>query len=451
MAKQFWFFPLIFALSLFLFYPSLNYYFFQDDWFVLNWVKTGDFLSFFKFRVDTIYWRPLSMPLFFWIGKSIFGLNPIGYHLISFTIHFLNILLLGYISYLIFKDKKASLVSALLYATASFHFMTLSWLSLTWNAIGFFFFQTSLIFYLINRNNRSLVSHFGFTASFLLSLASNEFAVVFPFWVIILEIMSTERSKEKIFNTFKTLAPIFSIIFAYLFVRTIIFSVPTKGEYELVLDFRIFKNLFWYGLWFFNLPEELKNQIVLSNLQVTQNFLNAAKNFLPIILFAFIVNLFLFVFMIFKTLNKKTISLLFAASIFFTIALLPVLFFTQHSFPYYLTVPSESIFIFIGFVVSNYSHQYKSIRSTIFISAFIITWLVSSYTTLSLTKKIHWVTAEENLSRKSVNFARNKNPTLPAHLIIEIPNSNRQIIQSLMDQNAFQVIYNNDEVKTIYK
>jgi len=40
---------------------------------------------------------------------------------------------------------------------------------------------------------------------------------------------------------------------------------------------------------------------------------------------------------------------------------------------------------------------------------------------------------------------------LPAHLIIEIPNSNRQIIQSLMDQNAFQVIYNNDEVKTIYK
>src|SRR3989338_10640602 len=85
--QTFFVFFLIFGLSLFLFYPSLNYYFFQDDWFVLNWVKTGDFLSFFKFRVDTIYWRPLSMQLFFWIGKSIFGLNPIGYHLISFTIH----------------------------------------------------------------------------------------------------------------------------------------------------------------------------------------------------------------------------------------------------------------------------------------------------------------------------------------------------------------------------
>src|SRR3989344_7144783 len=86
MIKQFWFFPLIFAFSLFLFYPSLNYYFFQDDWFVLNWVRTGNLLSFFEFRTDIIYWRPISMPIFFWIGEKIFGLNPLGFHLLSFII-----------------------------------------------------------------------------------------------------------------------------------------------------------------------------------------------------------------------------------------------------------------------------------------------------------------------------------------------------------------------------
>ena len=65
----------IFAASFYLYYPSLSYYFFQDDWFVLNWVRTDDFWSFFKFRTDIIYWRPLTMPIFFKIGQVFFDLN----------------------------------------------------------------------------------------------------------------------------------------------------------------------------------------------------------------------------------------------------------------------------------------------------------------------------------------------------------------------------------------
>ena len=152
---------LVIGLSLLLYYPSINYYFLQDDWFVLNWVRSNNLLSFFEFRTDIIYWRPLSMPLFFWIGKILFGLNPFGFHVISFILHFLNILLLSTISYLLFKNIKAALLSGFLFATASFHFMTLSWLSLTWNVIGLFFFQIAIVFYLQYRNKISYIKYYG--------------------------------------------------------------------------------------------------------------------------------------------------------------------------------------------------------------------------------------------------------------------------------------------------
>src|SRR4030042_2843851 len=141
-------FLIIIGASLFLFYPSLHYYFFQDDWFVLNWVRNNNIASFFKFRTDIIYWRPLAMPLFFWVGRKIFGLNPFGYHFIVFAFHFLNIALIGYISLKLIKKIKAAIISSFLYSTAAFHFMSLSWLSLAWNVFGQFFFLLSFVFYI---------------------------------------------------------------------------------------------------------------------------------------------------------------------------------------------------------------------------------------------------------------------------------------------------------------
>src|SRR3989338_7267540 len=149
MIKQFWFFPLIFAFSLFLFYPSLNYYFFQDDWFVLNWVRTDEFLSFFTFRTDIIYWRPLSMPIFFWINYKIFGLNPLGFHLVSFSI-FLLLLVSIYKLFLILLEKRSiSLLGTFLYSIWPVHFMSLSWLSTT-SYILMSLFQILSIFFFIN-------------------------------------------------------------------------------------------------------------------------------------------------------------------------------------------------------------------------------------------------------------------------------------------------------------
>src|SRR3989338_7146981 len=122
-------FLLIFSTTFALYYPSLNYYFFQDDWFVLNWVKFQSFISFFSFRTDIIYWRPITMPMFFKLNNILFGINPTGYHLVAFLFHFANIILIAKILRELKVSKKSAILGSFIYAVAAFHFVPLSWLS----------------------------------------------------------------------------------------------------------------------------------------------------------------------------------------------------------------------------------------------------------------------------------------------------------------------------------
>src|SRR3989304_5480024 len=109
----------IFAASFYLYYPSLSYYFFQDDWFVLNWVRTDDFASLFQFRTDIIYWRPLSMPVFFFLNYKLFGLNPSGYHFIIIIFHLVNSVLVYHLFRTLKFTQFVSSILSLMYATAS--------------------------------------------------------------------------------------------------------------------------------------------------------------------------------------------------------------------------------------------------------------------------------------------------------------------------------------------
>src|SRR3989344_8141419 len=74
--------------SLTLFYPSLNYYFFQDDWFHFNISKAQnfkEFISFFQFRQDIIGWRPIPKQIFFFLLQTIFQSSPFLAHIIIFA------------------------------------------------------------------------------------------------------------------------------------------------------------------------------------------------------------------------------------------------------------------------------------------------------------------------------------------------------------------------------
>jgi len=122
----------------------------------------------------------------------------------------------------------------------------------------------------------------------------------------------------------------------------------------------VLKNLLFYGLWLFNIPEELKYQIVVLRFYITPNLLRAAENFLVPIVLLFFLNVFSLIIIVIYTLDKKIKKFLFSAIVFFIIGLSPILFLPKHTFPYYLAVPSILVFIFCGLVVASYMKKFQN-------------------------------------------------------------------------------------------
>jgi hypothetical protein len=157
---------IIFLISFALFSFTLNYYFFQDDWFVLSWVKTQNPLSFFAFRTDIIYWRPISMPILFFLQNKLFSLNSVAFHLVSFLFFFTLIGAVYKLFTELIKSTKWALITALLYGTWSIHYISLSWISTTSYIIGPLLQTMSFYFLILANKPRLNRYHFVFFVLF---------------------------------------------------------------------------------------------------------------------------------------------------------------------------------------------------------------------------------------------------------------------------------------------
>lgn len=431
-------FFLIFLISLFLFNPSLNYYFFQDDWFVLNWVRTGSFWDLLKFRTDVIYWRPLSMPIFFKIGQIFFGLNPTGYHLIVFIFHPINAFLVYHLFKTLKFTKVTSLILSLMYATASFHFVPLSWLSTTSYVIGPTFIFATLILFLKN----NLLFAF---LTFLLALASSELALTVIPAVLIL------KKFEK--ATIVKLLPFIIVSVIYLATRLLIFKPPTTGEYELSFGLQSPRSLFWYFVWFFNVPEVTSTIFFFSQLK------SSTLTLVPFARYLLLPLILLISFALSILLTKQTIKTLSVGGGLFIIGLLPILFFPKHIYSMYLVVASLGILYTLGKIFEKMSNK-------LFYIFFIMLWLVSSLLTLSFYRTTHWLVNEQVISRSYVDYLLKKIPNPPpgstfvfkdadiafsrrhGFVLVETEDTLRL---SLNDQDALQVIYNDPTLMAIHK
>ncbi len=129
-------------LVILLYHFSLNYFFFQDDFFHINISKASnlaDFINFFKFRNDIVGYRPISIQSYFFLLHFLFGLKAIYFRVFNFLIFVACYLLINKIATIFSGEKSVGIVSATLWALSSFHFMTLAWISASYQLIGTLF------------------------------------------------------------------------------------------------------------------------------------------------------------------------------------------------------------------------------------------------------------------------------------------------------------------------
>lgn len=429
-----------------LYFPSLNYYFFQDDWFVLNWVQTQDFFSLIGFRTDIIYWRPLSMPLLFLLAKNLFNLNAIGFHLFAFSIFFALIFAIYRLFIQLGFNHKLSLATAFLYAIWPIHYISLSWFSTTSYIIGPLFQILSFIFFIkfIKEKNKLFFS-ISF-ASFLLGIASSEFTLVLPLIFLAWGFLMNKK------NYLKFVATYFLADLIYFILRFYFFPIPARDDYQPFFNKQVLNNFIWYLGWALGLPESFKSLIFL---RLPEQSIKVVTQFWQITIPVFLLSALLI--RQFGISIRKNMKVYIFGIIWFSVGLLPVITITNHSFPMYLGLSGLGFLYAIAILLKNASRRIWILL--------LVLWTLISFTNLQFTRNTHWIRNEQAVSRAYVDFAKKIVPDPPKESVFYFKPADVEFAarhhfflvetedtlrQSLADHNAPQVIYNDPTLKIFY-
>lgn len=440
-------------LSGFVYKDAFFAYFFQDDWFTLrigNAKNIADFFSFFIPRSDVIYYRPLGMQIPFFLVQTFFGINPAAFHLLAFVTHAANIILVFLLFYLLRKDLFIGLLGAFMYGVSSVHYIPAFWSATYAFVLGPTFFFLSFILFLLSGQRKKNIYRVSSLISFIVGLLVNEMVAV-----LILILLSYQLFIKKF--AWKKLIPYFYALIAILLLRFIIFIPPVDGSYQIGLGRQILNNFRGYLLWSFNWPEEMKAQFV-NFWQINPIFIREFSGYFWIFIISFFVNIFL-MFIIplsLGILQKKLnfINLFIFSTVWFVAGLLPVLFFTKHSFSYYLPISLVGL-LFLSSVLFRYLlgkiYIRNKILALIILLTFVTNWTISSAVTLDFNSKIHWAPRRAGISKTLIDKAKKLYPPaeLKSDYIYVRPSSENKL--SLNNQDAFKVIYNNDNLITIYR
>ena len=169
-------------------------------------------------------YRPLV--LVFFLGTNlIFGLNPLGYHLVNILLHIGCSILILFILRKLINNKNIIIpvIGAAVFAVHPVHSESVSWISGIPDLLLTLFLLLSFLFYQRFRESNGiklfLLSSFFFT----LSLFSKETAVIFPLVIIIYDLIVEKNTSLWPFFCFILLS------FGYLVIRFIVLGKSIGG------------------------------------------------------------------------------------------------------------------------------------------------------------------------------------------------------------------------------
>jgi len=219
------------------FLPTAKSFFVLDDFFWINFYKAFDFSEllrhyhfFFRIQCDGFY-RPMIAYLY-GLDFLVWKLNPLGYHITNISFHLANVLLVERLVYVLHKNKKLSISTALLFALHPLHVGAVAYISGRTELVYSFFMLLSIILF-VNfvkkeaKNSAYLLSLLFFACALL----SKETTVAF---LVILA--GTQYLLNKRFNFFQLL-PYALLSCAYFYIRQYVIRVPlNKYGFELGVE-----------------------------------------------------------------------------------------------------------------------------------------------------------------------------------------------------------------------
>jgi len=194
---------ILLAITFITFYPTLknNFVNWDDDKLVyqnpdiLN-LNASSIKTYFSTYYANMY-HPLTT-LSFAIDASLFGMNPMYFHLINILLHLINVVLAFYLVFYLTRKQFMAFIIAFLFALHPMHVESVVWIAERKDVLYTAFFLLSLIFYCSYlekaQNKKFLLYCF---AAFLLSLLSKSAAVTLPLVLLVIDFYKGRKINKK--------------------------------------------------------------------------------------------------------------------------------------------------------------------------------------------------------------------------------------------------------------
>ena len=216
----------------------------DDDTYILN----NDFIRDFSFQgFKTIFssfyfanYHPFTT-LTYWVEYSLFGLNPVPYHLLNVLLHLLNTWLVFKLAEKLSGKKLAALLVSLLFAIHPMHVESVAWISERKDVLYTAFYLLSLLMYIrfLKAENKTKF-YFGSFALFICSLMSKSAAVTLPIILIAIDFYQGRKFSVKMIVE-KIPFLLLSILFGILAIKS---QQSTESISDLSLSYPIIDRIF---------------------------------------------------------------------------------------------------------------------------------------------------------------------------------------------------------------
>lgn len=372
------------ALGSLLYMGCLAKYFAMEDFFHIGWVERGGFRGVVSaFYSDNEYglYRPLTIHVYFYLCRLVFGLNPVGYHLVNMVSHIANTMLVFLLVYTLTEDRWTGFVSGVIYMTRIAHFLGVFWISgiqEVW--LASFYLLTLLLFVQFSRTGKRL-SYFAAVCGFLLSLTCKENAFTLPFVLLAYGLLFDEQLHVR--TLLRRYGIFFVIMFIFVMAKLFLLALPIGRLYELGVGVWLFRNLFAYMIWQVNLTHlaficlQVFAEINPYKFLLRDNVVWLISGALAVLLIGMLVILRDRIQGIASLRKRDTLTRLAAFGIlFFLLSLSPALLLKHRVQQFYLFVPSVGFSIVAASIVCKYLKE----RTTGVLLVFIVLTALLGYT-----------------------------------------------------------------------
>lgn len=432
--------------ALIIFYPNFSVYFHMDDFINFglaeNISSVVNSFNLFSAHPDFPFYRPISVQLYFYILKNLFGFNPLGHHLISYALLILVVILVYRLILILTKKESIALVAAAFFTINSTHFAAMASGAYT-HEIIFSLFSVLTIFYFLRKK-------IFFSLIFLiLALMSKETAVMLPPILVTISFFRA-KSFRNFLNRSLIFLPFFLILAIYLLGHFFYYGLPQSPSYQFILGKQNLNILAWYALWSFSVPNILID-FVGPGLKINPTFfavsqINGLIFFSTFIIFA-VVTAFL-------ALKKLSWRIILIGLSWFILGLLPVLIFPLHKLAIEQSFPMIGLIISVSVIIANSLNSRKLTR--IFATLALAAYLVLATNSIYLARRTHWIVRSAAQAKAVIDYIRPKISSLAPNSIIYfadgeivIPEwgSSKQMYLALGGGKAINIIFNRPDLR----